>query len=233
MPMIRPTRFSLCFLLGIAALVQSASVSAELVLSQLIVDLKSGKAAREDIEVWNNSPERMFVAVDPSEIADGGLASERRLTEADPAKLGLLVSPARMILEPGQRRLLRIAAIAPPASRERVFRVTVKPVTGGLEEPDSGLKVLVGYDVLVLVRPLDPHPSVAGVRSGNLLTLRNDGNVSVELADGRQCDSATKSCSPLPGKRLYPGASWSQQLGSPAPVDYVVTSPQGSVKRSF
>lgn len=182
------------------------SAQASLVLSQLVVELSPGDHSRSDLELLNQGPDRAYVVVQPREIVGPGTAGETSRQDPDPEKLGLLVSPARLILEPGQRRLIRIADIAPPADRERVYRVTVKPVAGQVSSAASGLKVLVGYDVLVLVRPGSPEPHVSGVRHGNQLMLRNDGNVSVELADGEQCDSSNR-CKPLPEGRLYAGAS--------------------------
>lgn len=187
-------------------LAPTAAARAELALSQLVVELTPGDRGRTDIEVSNNDPERAYVSAEPREVLNPGTPSESRSEDPDPEKLGLLVSPSRMILDPGQRRLLRIAAIAPPSDRERVYRVTVKPVVGGLSASGSGLKVLIGYDVLVLVRPREISPHVSGSRAGNMLTLRNDGNVSVELVDGKRCDSAWNACSDLPGARLYAGA---------------------------
>ncbi len=157
--------------------------------------------------MWNNGDDRTFVSVEPREVIAPGTASESRNDNPDPEKLGLLVSPARLILEPGERRLVRIAAIAPPSDYERVYRVTVKPVVGELTSEHSGLKVLVGYDVLVLVRPHRLNAHVSGSRSGDLLTLHNDGNVSVELLGGQRCDRASKVCKSLPGTRLYAGAT--------------------------
>lgn len=182
-----------------------AAAHADLILSQLVVDLTPGDNSRSDIEVWNNGKDRAFVAVDPREIIGPGTPGESSRTDPDPEKLGLLVSPARMILEPGQRKLLRIASIA-PSDRERVYRVTVKPVVGQLSAETTGIKVLVGYDVLVLVRPGQVRAHVTASRSGNQVTLNNDGNVSVELVDGKQCDPSMKSCEPLPGGRLYADA---------------------------
>lgn len=178
---------------------------AELVLSQLVIELAPGERTRADVEVWNDDKERAFVAVDPREVLNPGTPSESDHVDPDPEKLGLLVSPARMILEPGQRKLLRIASIG-PSGRERVYRVTVKPIIGQLAAQTSGLKLLVGYDVLVLVRPPEPKPHVSGVRSGDKLKIRNDGNVSVELVDGRQCDMSMKQCEALAGGRLYSGS---------------------------
>lgn len=206
---------------------------AGIVLSQLIVDLQPGKDARQDIEVWNNSDARTYVAVEPREIVNPGTATEARRQDPDPEKLGLLVSPARMILDPGQRKLVRVAEIAAPETRERVYRVTVKPVVGPISSDESGLKVLVGYDVLVLVRPAQPAPAVTYGRSGDTAPFRNDGNVSVEMVDGRQCDPAGKSCSDLPGKRLYAGAQWSEPLKPGFRAEYTLKSPGQSVRKTF
>jgi P pilus assembly chaperone PapD len=197
---------------------------AELLLSQLVVELAPAKHIRSDIEVWNNDSERAYVSAEPREILDPGTPSESRREDPDPERLGLLVSPSRMILDPGQRRLLRIAAIAPSSDRERVYRVTVKPVVGELSAPGSGLKLLIGYDVLVLVRPRDMKPHVSGTRSGGRLVLMNDGNVSVELVDGKMCDAAGKSCSDLPGSRLYAGAEKAVDITPGSQVQYKLKS---------
>lgn len=210
-----------------------AGVQADIVLSNLILDLQPGKHSREDIEVWNNSPDRAYVAIEPAEVVDPGLPSELRRHEADPEKLGLLVSPARMVLEPDQRKTARIAVIAPAGDRERVYRVTVRPVVGPIESTQSGLKILVGYEVLVLVRPAQSQPNIVFTRSGDTVTFRNDGNVSVELIDGRECTSDDKTCSDLPGKRLYAGAQWSEQLMPGRHPEYTLKSPGQALRKVF
>jgi P pilus assembly chaperone PapD len=214
--------------LGFAAcafLLAATPAFAELVLSELIVDLQPGKSQRDDIEVWNNSPERAFVAIEPREIIDPSLPTQSVRAESDPEKLGILVSPARMILEPDQRKLVRIATLRPAGNKEHVYRVTIKPVVGRIASDATGLKLLIGYDVLVLVRPLQPLPNVIATRKGNELMFRNAGNVSVEMIDGRQCNINHQQCSELPGKRLYPGATWSVQLQSDAAAEYTLKSP--------
>lgn len=217
--------------LSFAAL--AAPVHAEIVLSDLIVDLQPGKQVRDDVEVWNNSPDRSYIAVEPREIVDPGTAAQAALEEPDPQKLGLLVSPTRMILEPGQRKLLRVAVLSPESDRERVYRIMVKPVVGDVQAKDSGLKILVGYDVLVLVRPAQPRPQVAGQRAGRKLTFTNRGNVSVELIDGQQCRAAHAQCSDLPGKRLYPNASWTVELPADAPAEYALKSPGKTERHTY
>src|SRR4051794_26677729 len=85
-----------------------APAPAALTLSQVIVDLIPGRPLRDDIEAWNDTNERMYIIAEASLVSDPGLASEKRLQEPDPEKLGLLVTPTRMILEPGQRKILRV-----------------------------------------------------------------------------------------------------------------------------
>ena len=207
--------------------------SADIVLSELIVELQSGGHAREDIEIWNKDSSRAYVAVEPAEILNPGRPDQNRRTEPDPEKLGLFVAPARMILEPGQRKLIRIAVLGSGVARERVYRVTVKPVSGPVSSDKSGLKVLVGYDALVLVRPTRMEPEVTARRAGKSLIIRNDGNLSVELVEGRQCDEGRQHCAALPSKRLYAGAEWTQALPQNGPVDYSAKSPAGVLHLKF
>ena len=216
-----------------ALTIPTSPARAELVLSQLVVELGTPAQHRADIEIWNNSEERAYVSVEPSEIVHPGTPAELRRSEADPEKRGLLVSPTRMILEPGQRRQMRLAPVGPREARERVYRVTIKPVAGPLSAAETGLKLLVGYDVLVLLRPADLRSNLVARRVDGRLTFRNEGNASLELIDGRQCVAGRNNCTPLPGKRLYAGAEWSQELPSTAPVDYTIVSNGQSSRRTY
>ena len=224
---------SLAAATSFAMLLAGTAARAELVLGDLIVELQQGKQAREDVEIWNDSPDRSFVAVEPREIINPGLPSQSVRQDPDPERLGILVSPARMILEPGQRRLLRVANLSADPAREHVYRVTVKPVVGAIQSDASGLKIMVGYDVLVLVRPLRPEANLIAVRNGRSLYFSNKGYVSVEIVDGRQCARARSNCVQLPGKRLYSGASWTVQLQSDFPAEYMVKSPDRTERRTF
>lgn len=228
MPIVNLRMLKLSAATALAAAAQPAS--AELVLSRLVVDLVDGTPSRQDVEIWNNSEERTYVSITPAEILGAGMSTEQRKEESNPEKLGLLVSPNRMILEPGQHKLIRIASLGAATDRERVYRVMVKPVVGELAKDQSGLKVLVGYDVLALVRPKVSRPSVQGRWDGSSLVLKNEGNESVELVDGRQC-SAPGQCDSLPAKRLYVGAEWRVPVKRAAPVEYSLKT-RSSVKKT-
>ena len=219
MPVKLPRSFVMSLALVALAAAQSSPACAELVLSRMIVELTPAEFQRSDIELWNNGPDRAFVEIDPREIIAPGTPAQSSRKDPDPEKLGLLVSPERIILEPGQRRLLRIASLG-TSDRERVYRVTVKPVVGELASQTSGLKLLVGYDVLVLVRPARAMPHVSASRSGPQLSLKNDGNVSVELVDGRACDQSMHNCSDLPAARLYAGAEKTVNVEGASKIHY-------------
>lgn len=227
---IRRQAFRKClFVIGMSfiAMLPIAPASAELAVSQLIVELKPGASRAADIEIYNDSAERSFVSVEPREIIDAGLGSEKPLFSPNPETLGLLVSPTRLVIEPHQRRRLRIAAIGPAFHQERVYRVTVKPVAGEVTGIESGLKLLVGYDLLVLVHPPAHKPNIDISRVGSVLTIINRGNASVELAEGKQCDGTGNNCQLLPSKRLYTGASWRQSLPLSTAGEYRIRSGDG------
>lgn len=214
-------RSSLYPVLLLLAIVGTATVArAEMVLSQVIVDLGPNEVPRDDIEVWNSGTERMYVQADVFEIVAAGTDEEQRVAAADPEASGLLVSPQRLVLAPGERRIVRIAVLGERPLAERVYRVAIRPVVGAVSAETNAVKVLVGYDTLVIVRPAKLSGDVVGERRGRTLVLRNEGNTSQEIFQGRQCDAAGADCRDLPAKRLYAGAMWEQALTFDTPVSY-------------
>jgi len=133
---------------------------------------------------------------------------------------GLLVTPQKLILEPGEHKLVRIAAVAARPARDRVYRVTIKPVAGAVSAEQSALKLYVGYDALVLYRPEQLRADLTATRNGRQLTIHNGGNTNVELAQGRQCDAGGQNCQNLPANRLYAGADWTIAVPFTTPVTF-------------
>lgn len=206
--------------LALVALSLSAPAGAELVLNQVVVDLVPGEPAREDIEAFNNGEERLYVSAEPFVIIDPGTDGQRREPATNPEESGILVTPQKLVLEPGERRLIRIAATAPRGATDRVYRVTIKPEAGEVSADTSALKVFVGYDTLVLYRPEQITGRVEGQRTGSELVLTNRSNTAQELFEGEQCDASGANCRALPSRRLYPGVSWTQPLPYQTQVRY-------------
>ena len=198
----------------------AAPASAEMVLSKVIVDLPAEKPPRDDIEVWNDTPETMYVSAEPFMIIAPGTLDEQRIPATRPQESGLLVSPQRLVLAAGERRTVRVALVGERPLTDRVYRVAIKPVAGSVSASTSALKVFVGYDALVIVRPQDPQPRIEAERAGRTLVLRNAGDSAIELFEGRQCDAEGENCQSLPAKRLYAGAVWKQDLPYETKVSY-------------
>ena len=219
--------------LATIALCLAQPALADMVLDKVILDFTADAPARDDIEVWNSGTERLYVVVEPHEVVAPGQSDEHRVSDPDPAKLGLLVTPQRLILEPGERRLVRIAAIVPRGARDRIYRVTIKPVVGDVSAAQTAIKIMVGYDTLVIYRPATPLGTVSATRTGRTIAFTNDGNSNVEMYQGRQCDAAGKDCRDLPARRLYAGARWEQALERDTPVEYRIATGRTSVVKRF
>jgi hypothetical protein len=185
-----------------------------------IVEFPPGQPPRSDIELFNDGADRLYVVVEPSQILDAGTPAERRVQEPDPQKLGLLATPNRLILEPGERKYVRVAMLLDAGLTDRIYRLTIKPVTGDVSAAKTGLKIMVGYDVLVIQLPAVPQAVLAASRVGRTLTLHNGGNTNAELFGGRQCDPDEKNCTAVAGGRIYAGASRDVSLKGDGPVEY-------------
>ena len=201
----------------------AAPVQASLGLDKVIVDLGGRGLPREDLEVFNSGNERLYVSIEPARIDEPGTPRERRVESLDPAVSGLLATPQKLILEPAERKLVRIAYVGADRSREVVYRVAIKPVAGSIRANTTALKVFVGYDVLVTVRPVAASGSLEAKRATNAIAFRNSSNTNVELSDGKQCDAAGTACTDLPPMRIYAGGDWQIPLRAGTVVRYAVT----------
>jgi len=194
------------------------------VLSEAIVHFEPGKPLRKDIEVENPGAENLYIEITPAVVSEPGTTNEQRESITDPRESGLLVTPSKLVIPPGGRKLVRLVSLEPLGKEERVYRVTFKPVVGDVESEHIGIKVLIGYEVLVLMQPAIPDPNLVTQRNGKTLSFENKGNTNVLLREGKQCPDGvardSEKCTSVRGKRLYPGNSWSVDLPYSKAIDY-------------
>lgn len=219
--------------LPLAAMAGAVPAEAGIALSKVIVDLPADTPPRDDIEVSNDSNERQYVLAEPAVIQAPGTPQEKRVDSADPAVTGLLVTPQKLVLEPGERKLVRVALVAPRGSDERVYRLAIKPVAGTISAEQSALKVFIGYDVLIIVRPTVATGKVTATRTARAITFHNGSNASVEMSEGRQCDAAGRNCASLPAMRLYANADWTVPIERDTPVEYRLQTGKSSTTDKF
>lgn len=212
------------FCVFFAGLLLSHSASAQLAIDKLWIDFENSAATRGDLLIANESSDRYYINVDVFEIINPGTEQEERRTYVDPAELGLLVTPNRVILEPGQSRSLRVIRLDELQNRDRIYRIRVEPKVGelsfsGVEEERSMLiKLLAAYEVLVTSRPGGARNEIKAVRNGQTLELRNNGNSNVLLFDGHLCakgkrpDDTGNHCTKIDTRRLYAQNVWTIEL---------------------
>lgn len=135
----------------------------DFVLSQVVIDLFFIVFLCVDVEVWNNGFEWIYVVVDLVEIVNFGKFDECCVVIFDFVVLGLLVMLQWMILEFGECKLICIVVIVLCIMKECIYCVMVKFVVGDVVVQIIVLKLLVGYDVLVMFRLIVFDGIVIGV----------------------------------------------------------------------
>ena len=192
----------------------SPASQANLAVDRIIVDFTAGSSQQNDVQLANTSEtETLFVNIEVLEVGAPGTPEESRVVTDDPSRIGLIATPNRVILPPGSRRLVRLVNLFPPEKEERIFRVNFTPVAGEFEAEGSAVRLMVGYQALVIVRPNSTTFDLIGERNGNILTLTNQGNTNVYLDTVRQCSDKDKDeCMSITENRLYPGNVWEIEL---------------------
>jgi P pilus assembly chaperone PapD len=226
------------------ALALPAAGWAGMALDRSIVHLNPGDPESVDVAVANNGDEPLYVDASVAEVVAPGSPAEERVLLRASADVPMLVSPNKLVIPPGQRRLLRIVNMAGHSDTERVFRVTAKPVAPPVVAERSGIRILVGYQVLVIVAPTDPKPNLESHRNGRELVLENHGNVNFMLHSGVQCAPGVEvddvpagedkeGCIRFDGNRLYPGNAWKLETQWDTPVLFTVTTGERNDRRRF
>jgi P pilus assembly chaperone PapD len=220
---------------ALATLIWNTPALADLVVDRTVIRFDTDTPARQDIEITNTEKDALYLAMDVYEVEDQGTDAEAQLRPKDPNAVTLLVTPDKMILSPGSRKLLRLVNLGGSGDKERIFRVKVRPVGREIESSTDAVTI-VGYEILVIVRPRNPHPILRHERQGRRITFINDGNTNVLLHSGEQCPAegaARKGCATLIPKRLYAGNRWELTLPYDAPVEYSITIGDDDMRRRF
>ncbi len=188
-------------------------VHADLVLNNVILDFEAGSKLRRDVEVRNTGKETLYISVKVFEIINPHKKKPKLKQLKNPRTAGLLVSPNRLILRPGQRKLLRVVVRKPATRKDRIYRVTFKPQIGKIKSNKPiAVKILIAYDMLVIVRPPNAKPKLRVRRSGRTLTFYNAGNTNVLIRKIQQCNRNHSNCIELAGNRLYAHERWRVKL---------------------
>lgn len=202
------------YLIAAFLMLASLPARAEFALSEMIIDFADGAPRQRDIEVISKGKEVQYIATETYKVENPTEPNEKRTLVTDPVKSGLMITPNKMALAAGARKTVRFLVLAPQTDKDQIYRVAMKPVIQGIEENKQrvALKLLVGYEVLVIVRPKDAKVDLVAERKGNAFTLTNKGNTNAQLQGGQQCDTTGSNCKDINVTRMYAGRTWTTTL---------------------
>jgi P pilus assembly chaperone PapD len=205
-------------LVAVAMLVLgSPSSHAQITVSKSVIEF-SADSLVQDVDIVNTADYKIFLNMSVAHIQNPESATPVRVELTDPRTAPVLVSPKQLLIPPGQRKRLRIILRQPPGKTESIYRLAIKPFIGDVElsgnnqgGKQSALKVLLGYDLLLIARPLDAQVKLDVKRTNKNLTFTNSGNSNVLLRRLMQCDQAGK-CEELQPNRIYAGETYTVEL---------------------
>ena len=180
-----------------------------------------------DVEVYNIGKDKAYVNLDISLIEHPGLPEQKELPlEDNPYQVGLIVTPNKMVIPPGQMRIARMLFIGEPPKQDLMYKVRIAPATGQYMAVSdrkgvvAGVNVIIAYSVNVYMRPLKPVVKVTITRIDHDLIFNNQGNTNVLIGNCQQCpDKNPENCKNFGlSKRIYAGAVYHYQVPELLPV---------------
>ena len=179
-------------------------------LDRIIVYFEPTESRLQDITVFNPDPENLYLKTDVLKVINPGEPDEQRVAPASTDEVQLLVTPHQTVMPPNTRRVFRLYSRSGPQNTEMVFRVLFVPEVGAIKEGQRGVKILLSYEVLVFVRPQNPHHKLETKRRGDTILFTNSGNTNVLLRNGKYCSNAQKAdcMDKTVSQRIYPGQTW-------------------------
>ncbi|MGS0895683.1 pilus assembly protein [Burkholderia stagnalis] len=171
---------ALCGLL--LAVVQPAQAEGELMVMPATTKLFN--AHEQKVTVRNMGDAPLYLNVSVQKVTNPGATPEKKVDLGDLERPGLLASPDKVTLGPGQTRAVVLKSLAEP-EREALYRLYIVPVRSfkvddaPQDKITAPMSVAIGYGVLVRHMP-PPGKQQSGwthrcERDG--VTLENTGNI--------------------------------------------------------
>lgn len=182
-------------------------LKAEIILDKVIVDFLPNQPKQQNIVVFDNDKDTEYVDTEIFEIVSPGMKDEKRVKVDKNTSNRLVVAPQKLTIGPNMKKRFQfIDGVSSDLKKDKIYRVTVSPKVAGIKASGGniGIKLLIGYDVLVIIRPNKLNFSVDVKKDKNSITFKNIGNTNVLLENVKQCDEKGK-CTNILSDRLYAG----------------------------
>lgn len=205
----------------------SLPVWANLSANPIIMGFDHHGSNRQDITLKNSANRPQYLEITAYKIDNVGAIPEQLSTDPNPSNVGLLVAPRRIVLKPGEEKIIRVIRLNNNQAQDQAWRVHIKPAKVETEAKTSGAMMQLSYKSLVFARPENAVAKLVGGRVGNRLTLHNQGNSNAILRSGSQCDIRGEHCKRVIGKRLWSNTKFQTNLPYSTPVKFEIKDPNG------
>lgn len=205
---------------------------ADLNVSPIILAFEEDGQRRKDIQIENTGARTQYLEIQAEQIIEPGEFPETYRTSPIPEQVGLLVAPRRVVLRPGEQKLIRVIRLGKEIETDHAWRVNITPVIGEVETSTRVAIAMVGVKALVFARPEAAFTEIVGGRDGNRLLLTNLGTTNALLHSGEQC-LTEQACRRIPGKRLWPGMTWETTLPYDAPARFFIEDDRAERQLEF
>jgi len=194
----------------------ASNASAQLTVSKTTFELTES-SPRSSVRLNNSGADTLYVNLEIEELLNPAEDESLRKPIDLLANPDMLVLPQQLVLEPGQTKLVRVVSTNAQVDSDKVYRLNVvpfagKPLLGDVEDKQIGVRILLGYKLLILVRPESISPKIEYTQLSNSLRFSNTGNTSVLLREIVACNTSGDDCQNLSANRVYPGEKYSVEL---------------------
>jgi P pilus assembly chaperone PapD len=212
-------RLATALIATIACCVYSGTSLAQITVNKSVLEFNEDNLV-QDVDITNTGDYKIFLNLAAAKIKNPHTANPERIELKDPRTSPVIVSPKQVLIPPGQRKRVRVILRKTPKNVDDVYRLAIKPFTGDVQidsdrPPDaksSAVKILLGYDILLLARPKNAVGKLAVKRTSKALWFKNTGNTNVLLRRMQQCNASGDECEDLQPNRVYAGEVYKVDL---------------------
>jgi P pilus assembly chaperone PapD len=209
----------LTLLAAIACGVSSGVALAQITVNKSVLEFTEDNLI-QDVDITNTGDYKIFLNLSAANIKNPHSANPERIELTDPRTSPVIVSPKQVLIPPGQRKRVRVILRKTPKNVDDIYRLAIKPFTGDVqiesdrpaEAKSSAVKILLGYDILLVARPKNAVGKLAVKRTSKALWFKNTGNTNVLLRRMQQCNAAGEDCEALQPNRVYAGEVYKVDL---------------------
>jgi P pilus assembly chaperone PapD len=214
----------------VCALVLPSAALAQVTVNTVIVTFLARQRPIQNVLVGNSSDHPAYVQARLEKVLNPGEGGDKSEPSND-----LLISPKTFSIEPNGQRAVRFLLRKVAKDTEGVYRVLFTPQDRGFGQEvkqsvggrTASIRVLTGMGVLVFVEPKNPVGHLKWTRTKKGVTFQNDGNIHVELGEGKLCYE--EKCEVAPRKRVYAGDTFEVAVAGQNNIQYLVRTGSSGV----